>query len=202
MFDTLTDRISESYEQLNDREQMLVKVAGAVLPLVALTFIGLIFNNSLASVRKDIDKKERLLTMVSDVAPKYQKSQDDKEGGKKQKAARFSREAIDNNSVKLTSFVATHATAVGVQVDSYDESERPIGSDGGDGDDGASLYKADVTAKIRDVSMDKLLKLLERIETADKPVILERITLTNKRREKGKVRATVIVSTFKRKGKG
>lgn len=201
MFESITDTLSDRYDQLNDREQTLVKAAGAILPLVALTFVGLVFNNSLSSVRQEIDDKERLLTMIGDVAPEYQAKQN-KKGGGNDKPAKFSREAINNNTVKLTSFVATHATAVGVQVDSYDESERPIGSDGDDDDEGASLFKADVTAKIRGVSMEKLLKLLERIETADKPVVIERVTLTNKRRKKGKVRATVIVTTYKRKGKG
>jgi len=199
MVRSIRQSLAEQYNQLNDREQKLVKIAGAVLPVVALTFVGLVFNNSLETTRQTIEEKERVLTMIGDVAPKYQARQDDEQGGAKGQTAKFSREAIDKNDVKLTSFVATHATAIGVQVDSYDESERPIGSDSSDDDEGASLFKADVTAKIRDVSMEKLLKLLERIETADKPVVIERITLTNKRREEGKIRATVIVSTFKRK---
>lgn len=201
MLDSLEQRLTDIYENLNDREQLLVKVAGVLLPLILLTFIGLVFNNSLNTTRTEIDEKQELLNKLAEIAPDYNNN---KEDGAEKQQAKFSPEAIQNNNVKLTSFVATHATAVGVQVDSYDESERPISSSGGEAeDDGeSSLYRADVTVEIRGAKTDKLLKLLERIETADKPVVLERVTLTNQRRNAGEVRATIIVATFKRKANG
>ncbi len=201
MLDWLEQRLTDIYDNLNDREQLWVKIAGVVLPLVLLTFIGLVFNNSLNATRTEIDEKKELLDKLAKIAPDYNKNQED---GAEQQQAKFSPEAIENNNVKLTSFVATHATAVGIQVDSYDESERPISSSGGEaeGDGESSLYRADVTVEIRGATTDKLLKLLERIETADKPVVLERVTLTNQRRNAGEVRATIIVATFKRKANG
>jgi hypothetical protein len=201
MLDSLEQRLTDTYDDLTDREQKLVVAAGVVLPLVVLIFIGLVFNNSLNATRTEIDEKKELLNKLAEIAPDY--NQNKKEGGDQQQA-KFSPEAIENNNVKLTSFVATHATAVGVQVDSYDESERPISSSGGEaeGEAESSLYRADVTVEIRGATTDKLLKLLERIETADKPVVLERVTLTNQRRNAGEVRATIIVATFKRKANG
>lgn len=197
MAETATDKLAKTYEGLTEREQMLVKVAGVVLPVIALTFVGLFFNNSLSTVRQQIDDHEQMLKLVGDVAPKYQKSQ--KEGTDKQ-AGKFSNEALEKNDVKLTSFVATHATAVGVQVDSYDENERPLGSE--NDEESSSLTKLRVTVKIREADHEKLMKLLERIETANEPVVIERITMTQKRRDPGKVRATLIVTTYKRKAKG
>lgn len=199
MFDSLKERLASFYGGLNEREQMLVKIAGVVLPLVLLTIVGLLVDRSLDSVRRDIDKQKQLLTLLGDVAPQYQQ-QKEKSGADK-KSAKFSPERLEKNKVKLTSFVATHATAVGVQVDSYDETERPIGSDTED-EKGPSLYKLQVSVEIREAAFDKLLKLLERIEMASEPVVIERITLSEKRRKKGKVRATLIVTTFKRKAKG
>jgi hypothetical protein len=197
MAETATDKLAKTYEGLTEREQMLVKVAGVVLPVIALTFVGLFFNNSLSTVRQQIDDHEQMLKLVGDVAPKYQKSQ--KKGADKQ-AGKFSNEALEKNDVKLTSFVATHATAVGVQVDSYDENERPLGSE--NDEESSSLTKLRVTVKIREADHEKLMKLLERIETANEPVVIERITMTQKRRDPGKVRATLIVTTYKRKAKG
>ena len=197
MAETLTDKLSKTYEGMTEREQVLVKVAGVVLPVIALTFVGLFFNNSLSSVRQQIDEHEQMLELIGDVAPEYQKSQ--KKGGEKT-SGKFSNEALEKNDVKLTSFVATHATAVGVQVDSYDENERPLGSD--NDEESSSLTKLRVTVKIREADHEKLMKLLERIETANEPVVIERITMTQKRRDPGKVRATLIVTTYKRKAKG
>ncbi len=202
MFDSVQQRLRDTYDDLNDREQLWVKIAGVILPLVFLTFVGLLFNQSLDSVRTTIDERQELLSKLAEVAPEYRERQ--KKGETDQTQTKFSPEAIEENDVKLTSFVATHATAVGIQVDSYDESERPISSSGEEQDDEeeASLYRAEVTAEIRGASNEKLLKLLERIETADEPVVLERITVTNNKREASKVRADIIVTTFKRKATG
>lgn len=197
MAETATDKLAKTYEGMTEREQMLVKVAGIVLPVIALTFVGLFFNNSLSSVHQEIDEHEQMLKLLGDVAPEYRKTQ--KKSGNKT-TGKFSNEALEQNDVKLTSFVATHATAVGVQVDSYDENERPLGSESDE--ESSSLTKLRVTVKIREADHEKLMKLLERIETAGEPVVIERITMTQKRRDPGKVRATLIVTTYKRKAKG
>lgn len=198
MFETFRRRISEAYGDLNDREKLLVKVAGVVLPLVALAFVAILFNQSLATVRSDIEGYERTLKLLGDVAPSYASRQEE---GESRQSEQFSNEAIESNDLDLTSFVATHATAVGVQVDTYDESQRPIGSEG-EGDDESSLYKHQVTVKVRDATIDKIRKLLERIETADKPVVIERIKISKKDRDEAKVRSDLVVTTFKRKAKG
>lgn len=198
MFETFRRRISKSYGDLNDREKLLVKVAGVVLPLVALAFVAILFNQSLATVQSDIERYERTLNLIGDVAPSYASRQ---KQGESRQSDQFSDEAIESNELDLTSFVATHATAVGVQVDTYDENQRPIGSEG-EGDDESSLYKYQVTVKIRDATIDKIRKLLERIETADKPVVIERIKISKKDRDEAKVRSDLVVTTFKRKAKG
>lgn len=200
MFESIRQSARDSYQGLNDREKLLVKVAGVILPIAAFSVIGILVNNSVEAVRTEIDEKEKLLKTIGDVAPKYQ--QDQKKKGQDKQAQRFAPKKIENNDVKLTSFVATHATAVGVQVDSYDESDRPIGGSDSDESEGSSLYKVRVRAEIREAEFSKFLKLMERIEQTNDPVIIERITLTEKRRDPGKVRATLYVTTFKKKAKG
>lgn len=198
MFESIRKRIGDWYADRNDREQLLIKLAGVVLPLVALAFVAILHNQSLDSTRNQIETYEETLDLLGDVAPKYQNRKDSEGDDQSQK---FSRKALENNDIKLTSFVATHATAVGIQVDSYDESERRLGG-GDDEDEKSPLNKKQVDVEIRQAPIDKVMQLLERIEKANKPVVIERMTLSRKKRDTGKVRATIVVTTFERKAEG
>lgn len=195
MFERLRQRFRDWYSDRNDREQLLMKVAAVVLPLVAIAFVGVLYNQSLNSIRQDIKSYERTLELLGNIAPEYGTRQN---SGDTQ-SDKFSEKALENNDIKLTSFVATHATAVGIQVDSYDETDRRIG---GEEEGGPPLSKLQVDVEIRKAPTDKLMKLLERIEKADEPVVIERVTLSRKKRDAGKVRGKIVVTTFKRKGEG
>ena len=91
-----------------------------------------------------------------EVAPVYlQKKQASSEGG-----ARFSTEVLTSNNIKLTSFVATHAAAVEMKIDNYDEKELPLSDKKG----GPIIIEYTVRANVRSTEMTKLLQLLDRIE--------------------------------------
>jgi hypothetical protein len=132
------------------------------------------------------------------VAPKVRGQSD--QGGNP-RASQFTPEAIENNDIKLTSFVATNASRVGVSVDSYDENDRPIGS-GSEDDSGSTLSKVQLNVDINSVPFPKLMRLLERIEVANEPVVIERVRMTRRSRTQGTVRATIVVTTFKKKADG
>lgn len=194
----IRQRLRGLYNGLNDREQMLLKIAGVVILAMALILIALLFNRSLNSVQQDIDQYEEALDVIGEIAPKVRAQSDD---GGNSKAAKFAPQVIENNEIKLTSFVATNASRVGVSVDSYDESSRPIGSSSED-DSGSSLSKVQLNVEINSVPFPKLMQLLEGIEVANEPVIIERVRMSRRSRSQGTVRATVVVTTFKRKADG
>lgn len=198
MFQTIRQRIGDWYAERNDREQLLIKIAGVVLPLVALAFVTVWHNQTLNTTRDQIERYEQTLDLLGDIAPRYRGKKDSEED---KGAEKFSREALENNDIKLNSFVATHATAVGVQPDSYNQNERRLG--GGDEEtEDSPLLKLNVEVEIREAQIDKVKRLLERIEKADEPVVIERVTLSKKKRDTGKVRAELVVTTFKRKAEG
>lgn len=198
-FSGIKKRLRDFYGGLTDREQMLLKVTGGVLSILAMILITLLFNQTLNSTRQKIDTYEKTLEQIADVAPEIRARKGNAQGEDKEQ--RFSPEELEKNDIKLTSFVATHATAAGVKVDSYDENKRPIGSDSED-DSGPSLEKIQLTVDINEAKFSKLMNLLERIELTDKPVVIERVRVTRRSRDQGTVRATIVVTTFKQKAKG
>jgi len=198
MFETIRNRLNDWYSERNDREQLLLKVAAAVLPIVGLAFVGVLHSQSLQTIRNDIETYEETLDLLGDVAPKYRGK--NAASNEEKQTEKFSREALENNDLKLTSFVATHATAVGIQVDSYDEGERRLGS--GEDGEGPAVNKLQVDVEIRSAPVDKVMQLLERIEKADEPVVIERMTLSKQNSDKGTVGATIVVTTFERTAEG
>lgn len=194
----IRQRMRSFYDGLNPREQRLLKIMVVVVSLAAVTIVGLLIDASMGEVESTIESRKEALATLAEVAPRFRGQQ--KQDGESNDS-KFAPEKIEGNDLQLTSFVAGHATAVGVQVDSYDESERPIGGDDDDSEE-ASLYEHEVTVKIRDAEVEKLMTMLERIETSDEPASVERITFNRKRRDKGKVRASLVVTTFRRKGQG
>jgi type II secretory pathway component PulM len=194
----IRQRLRGLYTGLNDREQMLLKIAAVVILVMALILITLLFNRSLNSVEQEIAEYEEALDAISEVAPKVRGQSNQ---GANPRASQFTPEAIENNDIKLTSFVATNASRVGVSVDSYDENDRPIGS-GSEDDSGSTLSKVQLNVDINSVAFPKLMQLLERIEVANEPVVIERVRMTRRSRTQGTVRATIVVTTFKKKADG
>jgi len=198
MFQKIRQRIGDWYAERNDREQLLIKIAGVVLPIVALAFVAIWHNQSLNEMRNEIDRYEQTLDLLGDIAPKY-RGKNDSEG--EEASDKFSREVLENNDIQLNSFVATHATAVGLQPETYDDNKRRL--DGGDEESEQSpMVKFTVDVEVREARIEKVKQLLERIETADDPVVIERVTLSKKKRDTGKVRAEFVVTTFKPKAEG
>lgn len=193
LLQTLVDR----YSDLTDREQLLLKGGAVIVPLMAIIAIGILVNRSFHSVEQEIDRYEDVIELINQVGPdlRRQRASSDQNTF----VEKFSREAIKKNEVGMTSFVSTQAAAAGVKVDSYNENKQP--KDTGQNDEDSTLLKVELDVQINEVTFDKLLRLLERIETSSKPVFVERIKLTRRRRQEGKVRVKLVVTTYKRESK-
>lgn len=191
---SLTAKLSESYSNLTDREQKLVVAMAIVLPLVVVALVVGIFSRSLGSIESQTQSYENALELVAAGGPAYLNSKNagDGSGGL---ADQFTEEVLTNNQVKLTSFIASKASAAGVKVSSYDSEEIPIGSKSGD-KSGPIIVEKRVKVDIRDAQNKDLLKFLEEIETSGEPVVIKRIDVRGKHRSPGEVRARVEVSTF------
>ena len=195
----LLQQLVDRYSALTPREQTLLKFGAVILPLMAMIFISILVSRSFNAVEKDISRYEKVIELVNQVGPEMRRQRASSSGQSSSFADKFSREAIENSEISMTSFVSTQAAAAGVKVDSYNENKQPKNT--GEGGEESSLIKVELDVQINKVELKSLMQLLERIETSDKPVFVERIKTTRRRRDKGQVRANLVVTTFKRKAK-
>lgn len=190
------DKLREQLSELSDRERTLLGAMAIIMPtLLAILVLG-VFYTSLGEVEESTRRYQQSLDLVSTVGPSYLERRQSS-AGEDGLRARFSDEVMTNNELKLTSFIATQAAAVDINVSSYDESELPIGSKSGA--DGPLITERKLKIEIRDAQFDTLLKLLERIETSGEAVVIKRIDMRAKRRQPGKVTARIEVSTYVKK---
>ncbi len=194
---SLSAKLRDFYAGLTDREQKLVVAMAVVLPLVVVALVIGVFNRSLSEIESQSQSYENALELVSAGGAEFAKKQNaqDEDSGL---AAQFTDEVLDDNQVKLTSFIASKATAAGVSVSSYDSEEHPIGSSSGS-KSGPIIVERRVKVDIRDARHDDILKFLEQIESSGEPVVIKRVDLRGKARSPGEVRARVEVSTFDRR---
>ncbi|MFU8805579.1 MAG: hypothetical protein ACNA8W_17330 [Bradymonadaceae bacterium] len=188
--------------KLSAREQKLVMAMLGVFVILSLAVVIGLFQRSLHELEEDTQNLQLALSTLSLAGPAYVARTTDS-GEVDPRVARFSDEILSNNDLKLTSFVATHAAATNINVNSYDEDQIPLGSKtkGGKADDGPVIVERQVRVDIREAQMDNLLKLLERIENSPEPVIVKRLDVRAQRGREGQVRAMFIVSTYIRRDK-
>ena len=188
--------LSGALAKLTERERSLLGLMAICLTGLALAIGVYLFSSSQKQKQVEIDQYQETLDALQEYGPTYIAQQNaESEGGSDR--GRFNSETLKNNRVKLTSFVATHASAVDLKVDNYDEDELPLST--GNKDDGPILTEHSVKVDIKSAEMDKVILLLDRIEKSKEPVIIKRVNLRNLTREKGKVRANVVLSTYSQK---
>ncbi|MGM0556436.1 MAG: hypothetical protein ACQEVA_08685 [Myxococcota bacterium] len=189
-------KLREQLDELSDRERKLLIAMAIILPtLVAILVVG-VFYRSLNEIEETTQQYKQSIDLVSTVGPSYMKK---KTSGSSDQGVRskFTDEVMSGNDIKLTSFIATQAAAVNISVSSYDESEIPIGSKNSDG--GPIITERKLKIEIRDAPFATLLKLLERIETSDRPVVIKRVRVQGKPRRPGEVSARIEISTYVKK---
>ncbi len=181
---------------LSDREKKLVGLMLVNFLILAVAGGVYFFNKSQESTQKEIEQYQSTLDALQEFGPVYIKQQNASEGAVDLDAQRFSAETLRKNKLKLTSFVATHASAVDLKVDNYDEDQLPLSTGK---DDGPIITENLIKVDIKQGEMDKVILLLDRIEKSKEPVIIKRINLRNLSRKPGMVRANIVISTYVQK---
>ena len=190
--------LKAKYDELSEREQMLIKLMLGVFAALALFVVVALAQQAVMDLEEQTMQYESALSLLASQGPEYATAQavGDDDDGEVTRADLFTDEVLRDNQVQLTSYVASHASAVDVSVSSYDVDEQPLGSSRrGDEESGPMIEERQLRADIRNADMDKLIELLHRIEESREPVVIKRIDVRSVRDE-GKVRALLIVSTF------
>lgn len=184
-------------QNLSEREQRLLSLMAVNFCILAIAGGVYMFRQSQQKTRAEIEQYEKALDALQEFGPAYLAQQSQAASGEADEdARRFSAERLKKNNLKLTSFVATHASAVDLKVDNYDEDQLPLSTNK---DGGPIITENQVKVDIKSAEMDKVVQLLDRIEESREPVIIKRINLRDIAREPGKVRANLVISTFVQK---
>jgi hypothetical protein len=175
------------------------------LMLLAINFVVLgllgglyMFYQSLDSMEQETEKYRLALEAMAQAAPKLAEAKAAEDTSGDERANRFSPDVLAKNDLKLTSFVASHATAADIKIENYDEDSIVLSSNK---DTGAALTEKIVKIEVREVEFDKLLTFLERIEMSREPVVIKVISLRAKdtKTRDNIVRANLQISTYVQK---
>ncbi|TXD38216.1 hypothetical protein FRC98_04785 [Lujinxingia vulgaris] len=187
--------LAETIAGLSERERKLLMLMFATFAVLGIFVTVMLVQRSLDTIESETQTYEDVLNLLATAGPDYLAQEAG--GAVDPRVERFSEEVLDNNTVQLTSLVATHATAANISVSSYDEDQSPIGSSRGD-DGGPIIVERLLRVDIRRAEMNALVDLLDRIEKSDDPVIIKRIDVRSVGGE-GQVRAQLVVSTYQRR---
>lgn len=197
MATTETAEKSNPFSNLSERERKLVTLMLINFIILAVAAGIYFFKTSQDETRAQIEQYEKTLDTLQEYGPIYIAQQKAQDSTGDDNAQRFSAETLKNNRLKLTSFVATHASAVDLKIDNYDEDQLPLSA--GNKDGGPIITENQIKIDIKEGEMDKVILLLDRIEKSKEPVIIKRINLRELRNKPGQVRANLVISTFLQK---
>lgn len=195
MNQSILQRAASYYRDRKRREQYFIIAGALIMYSLVLFVVFMTFKGNIDETRSQLNEYETALDTLTTIAPDYLKKKS-QQGGSNPKLDQFSDDKLKGNNIQLRSFVAGHAQAADFSFDSYERNTQQLGS-GGDDDEGPSITEIELTADIREVEYSKLIELLKRIESTDKPAYVYRLRMTQYRNRPGIVRATVYVSTFR-----
>ena len=194
---TAPKREGNALAKLTDRERKLLILMACTMSFLLVSLGLYLFKQSQDKTRAEIMQYERALDALQEYGPRYlAKLQEEEQGLKTKEDQKFSPEKLKKNTVRLTSSVASHASAVDIKVDNYDEDQLNLTTAK---DGGPIITENQVKVDIRLAEMDKLIKLLDRIEKSNEPIVVKRISLRDIPRDPGKVRANLVISTYVQK---
>lgn len=192
-----TAKKSSFWAQRTPSERLYIAGLGVTFIVLGLFVLVMTFRGKMETIEQETSGYRAALDYLAIAGPEYQAkiaSDNSKKSHKK-----TDDDTLQNNAVKLTSFVAEHAAAAQITVTSYDEDSLPFGGSGKN-NDGPIILENQLRVEIREADMTKLLDLLDRIEKSPEPVFVKRLDVRDMKKP-GEVRAVITVSTFVKKEK-
>jgi hypothetical protein len=181
---------------MSERDRKLLMLFPVIIGVALMAILGIKYSQSIDAIEAETQRHRAALDYLSQEVPAYLERQSGVKVARSHKE--MTEEQLKTNDIKLTSFVAEHASKAEITITSYDEDEMPFG--GSAKGEGPIITERQLRIEIREAEMAKLLDLLDRIEKSDQPVFIKRLDIRDVR-AKGSVRAIVTVSTFIQKEK-
>jgi hypothetical protein len=175
----VADRARDFWDRISPRERKLVVLLAVAMPIVLAIWLGLSIKDGLADREDRNDKMRRALAIVADlkargpaVSPQDDPLRD-----------------IGSEPLSLDTYLDNAAKKAGFTIKGTSP-HTPITRNG--------FVTTSVSLSIDDLEIDKLKTFLQEVETASKAVAITSLETARDRRDRTKIDAKLIVSTYSR----
>lgn len=173
------DRAQDFWDRISPRERKLVLLLAIALPITLALWLGFSIKDGLAEREARIDKMRRALTVIADLKARGPATPAEDDPLKDIGPEPLSLDTYLDNAAKKAGFTLKGTTP-----------HTPVTRNG--------FVTTSVSLNIDDLEIDKLKTFLQEVETVSKAVAITSLETSRDRRDRAKIDAKLIVSTYSR----
>ena len=178
----LSEQLSESFERLSAREQIMALFLVAAILLMALGFGSYFVNRGIDARQRRIAAKEKKLVQVGELRTDYQRRLNEQR--------KIANRVRGNNRLRLLSYLEDKGKLAGIELKNIVERPgEPTGSD--------QVKEESAEVLVKKVSIDRLFKFLKQVEQGNPLIKVRRLKIKQRFDDKEMLDASVTVGTFK-----
>jgi type II secretion system (T2SS) protein M len=174
-----SDRARDFWDRISPRERKLVVLLAVAVPLTLAIWLGLSIKDGLAEREDRNDKMRRALAIIADLKSRGAASSPQDDPLKDIGPEPLSLDTYLDNAAKKAGFPIKGTTP-----------HTPVTRNG--------FVTTSVSLNLDDLEIDKLKTFLQEVETASKAVAITSLETSRDRRDRTKIDAKLIVSTYSR----
>ena len=174
----LSERARDFWDRISPRERKLVVLAGIAVPVILIMWLGSSIQEGLVEMEERNDKTRRALVILDDLKTRGPAQPEDpalREMGTEP----LSLDTYLDNAAKKAGFTLKGTTP-----------HNPVTRNG--------FVTTSVSVNVDDLELDKLKTFLQEIETVSKVVVVTSLDTVRDRRDRTKVDARLVVTTYSR----
>ncbi|HWO21369.1 MAG TPA: type II secretion system protein GspM [Kofleriaceae bacterium] len=173
------DRAQDFWDRISPRERTLVVLLAVATPIVLAIWLGSSIKDGLAEREARIEKMRRALVVIADL----------KSRGPREAQADDPLKDIGPEPLSLDTYLDNAAKKAGFTIKNTTP-HTPVTRNG--------FVTTSISFSIDDLEIDKLKTFLQEVETTSKAVAITTLETSRDRRDRTKVDAKLIVSTYSR----
>jgi len=175
----VADRARDFWDRISPRERKLVVLLAVAAPITLALWIGSSIKGSLAEREEHNDKMRRALAIIADLKSRGPATSPQDDPLKDIGPEPLSLDTYLDNAAKKAGFTIKSTTP-----------HTPVTRNG--------FTTTSISFSIDDLEIDKLKTFLQEVETASKAVAITTLETQRDRRDKTKIDAKLVVSTYSR----
>ncbi len=175
----IADRARDFWDRISPRERKLVVLLAVAVPITLAIWLGLSIQDGLTEREDRIDKMRRALAIVADLKRRGPATAPEDDPLKDIGPEPLSLDTYLDNAAKKAGFTIKVTTP-----------HTPVTRNG--------FVTTSVSLNVDDLEIDKLKLFLQEVETASKAVAITSLETMRDRRDRTKLDAKLVVSTYSR----